>query len=162
MTAQEKEFFAIGAWYATDQKNMPGPGRSGRGCIPSPGRKTVLGWTWPLVATTVHLLAADGIIERQEEEYTMLLEPNRVRIEPDSELARFLDEVGEMPVLLEKNGKLYRLIEEPAEDIWAGYDANKVKAALRQSAGALRGVDRDELLADIHAAREQDSHGRPA
>jgi hypothetical protein len=100
----------------------------------------------------------------------MLAEPYRFRIEPDSDLARFLEEAGETPVLLEKNGKVFRLIAErahsaiaePAENIWEGYDPDKAKAALRKSAGALHGVDRDELLADIHAAREQDSHGRPA
>lgn len=92
----------------------------------------------------------------------MLTEPHRVRIKPDSELARFLDTVGEIPVLLEKDGKLYRLSEETPTDIWAGYDSRKTKAALRKSAGALRGVNREELLADIHLGREQDSHGRPA
>ena len=60
-------------------------------------------------------------------------------------------------------------IPEEAEDldvpdrlgnIWAGYDAGKVKEALRQSAGALKGVDREHLLRDIHAAREQESRGR--
>jgi hypothetical protein len=91
----------------------------------------------------------------------MLHEPHRIRITADSELGRLLDEVGEKPVLLEKNGKLYRLAAEPEGDIWAGYDPQKTKAALRRSAGALRGVDRDELFNDIHAAREQDSQGRP-
>jgi hypothetical protein len=92
----------------------------------------------------------------------MLTEPHRVRIDPDSELARLLDEVGETLVLLEKDGKLYRLSEETAADLWAGYDPQKTKAALRKSAGALRGVDREQLLADLHLGREQDSHGRPA
>lgn len=91
----------------------------------------------------------------------MLTKPHRIRITPESELARLLDEIGEMPVLLEKDGAVYRLMKEQEEDIWAGYDPQKTKAALRRSVGALRGVDRDELLADIHAAREQDSHGRP-
>jgi hypothetical protein len=87
---------------------------------------------------------------------------HRIRISPDSELARLLDEVGETPVLLEKNGKLYRLEEETSADIWAGYDPGKTRAALQKSVGALRKVDREELLADIHGAREQDSQGRPA
>ena len=91
----------------------------------------------------------------------MLIEPRRIPIAPNSELARFLDEGGETPVLLEKNGKLYRLTEEPEADIWAGYDPKRAQAALRKSAGALRDVDREELLADIHSAREQDSSGRP-
>jgi hypothetical protein len=92
----------------------------------------------------------------------MLTELNRIHVAPDSELARFLDRMGAMPVLLEKGGKLYRLTEETQEDVWASYDPKKTRAALRKSAGALRGVDREELLADIHLSREQDSHGRPA
>jgi hypothetical protein len=90
----------------------------------------------------------------------MLTEPNRIHIKPDSELARLLDEMGDTPILLEKDGELYRLAKE--EDIWAGYDPQRARNALRNSAGALRGIDRGELLDDIHLARQQDSLGRPA
>ncbi len=68
-------------------------------------------------------------------------------------------------VLVEKNGLLYRLepeLEELHPDIWAGYNPQRAKQALKQSAGALAGVDRDSLLKDIHDQRGQDSHGRPA
>ncbi len=68
-------------------------------------------------------------------------------------------------VLVEKNGRLYRLEaepEQPHQDIWASYDPQQAKQALKQSAGALIGVDRDSLLKDIHDQRGQDSHGRPA
>jgi hypothetical protein len=47
-----------------------------------------------------------------------------------------------------------------SSDIWASYDPGKVQEALRQSAGALKGVDREQLLQNIHAAREQESRGR--
>jgi hypothetical protein len=74
-------------------------------------------------------------------------------------------------VLVERDGVLYRL--EPQlqprpsqtadpQDIWAGYDPEKVKEALHQAAGVLAGVDREELLRDIYEQREQDSTGRPA
>jgi hypothetical protein len=92
----------------------------------------------------------------------MLTELKRIQVAPDSELARLLDQMGQTPVLLEKGGKLYRLTEELQEDIWTDYDPQKTRAALRKSAGALRTVDRDELLADIHLGRAQDSAGRPA
>lgn len=49
-----------------------------------------------------------------------------------------------------------------SRDIWANYDPQRVRQALRQSAGALAGVDRDALWADIRAARRQASHGRQA
>ena len=92
----------------------------------------------------------------------MRVEPYRIQISADSELARLLDEAGDDPVVLEKNGKRYRLVEEPVDDIWAGYDPAQVKAALHNSADALADVNRQELLDDIHAARTQDSPGRPA
>ena len=92
----------------------------------------------------------------------MTVEPYRYEIRPDSELARLLDQAGEDPVVLEKNGKRYRLVEEVVDDIWESYDPAQVKAALLASAGALADVDRQQLLDDIHAAREQDSLGRPA
>lgn len=79
-----------------------------------------------------------------------------------SELACLLDAAGEEPVVLEKNGKRYRLVEEAADDIWAGYDPTQVKAALQDSHGALADVDGGELLKDIRAVRGQNSPGRPA
>jgi hypothetical protein len=85
----------------------------------------------------------------------------RIQIPADSELARFLDKVGTTPVLLEKNGKLYRLTEETQTNPWAGYDPQKTKAALRNSAGAFHGIDREALLTDMHKGRAQDSLGRP-
>jgi hypothetical protein len=91
----------------------------------------------------------------------MLTEPHRVRIDPDSELARLLDEVGEMPVLLEKNGKLYRLTEETTEEktdnLWAHYDPEKARAALRRVAGSWADIDVDILIADLYRAREEGS-----
>ena len=48
------------------------------------------------------------------------------------------------------------------DNIWATYDADAVRLALKESAGALRGVDRDRLLKDIYEQREHDSKGRPA
>jgi hypothetical protein len=48
------------------------------------------------------------------------------------------------------------------QDIWANYDAEKVRQAFRQARGILAGIDREKFLLDMHEAREQDSKGRPA
>ena len=69
------------------------------------------------------------------------------------------------PIVVDRGGQLYRV--EPQEsaaaaDIWATYDAGQVRQALQASRGALAGVDREELLRDLHAQRGQDSSGRPA
>ena len=84
-----------------------------------------------------------------------------INVAPESELGRFLEEIGAVPVVLEKDGERYVLARECAHDIWADYDPEKVRQALRQGTGILAGVDRESLLSDIHAAREQDSPGRP-
>ena len=69
------------------------------------------------------------------------------------------------PVLVERRGQLFRVEQEhlhEPENIWEGYDAERVRAGLRTSAGALRGLDEKGFLADMKEQREQDSAGRPA
>ncbi len=97
----------------------------------------------------------------------MNAQPRPYKVNPDSELARRLSEADRQPVILDNAGVRYRVVREVSEvqmtdDPWAHYDADKIRAAIRASAGALKGVDRDELLADLHAQRGQNSHGRPA
>jgi len=82
---------------------------------------------------------------------------HRGHIEPDE------------PVVFPEGVRLVVTAEEAPEgpveaegfDLWAGYDPEKAKAAIRASAGALKGLNREEFLRDLHRAREQDSHGRP-
>jgi hypothetical protein len=85
----------------------------------------------------------------------MYLQPKRIKVEPGSELARLLEKANEAPLLLEKDGVLYHLTASDQEDIWADYDPEQVRAGLKESAGALSGVDTKQLLEDIHASREQ-------
>ncbi len=47
------------------------------------------------------------------------------------------------------------------EDVWADYDAGKVRTALAQSAGTLAGVNRKRLLTDIRNERSQENTRRP-
>jgi hypothetical protein len=87
----------------------------------------------------------------------MLAEPRRVRVDPDSELARLLHEAGENPIVLEMGGELYRLTKEEA---WAGYDAAQVKTALDRTAGRWADLDADAMIAALYRARDEGS--RPA
>jgi hypothetical protein len=90
----------------------------------------------------------------------MYLEPKRIKVEPGSELARLLEDVNETPLLLEVHGVLYHVTASGKEaDIWADYDPERVRAGLKESAGALSGVDTKQLLADIRASREQRRSG---
>ena len=56
-----------------------------------------------------------------------------------------------------------RLVDpERQAEIFADYDPGRVREALKQSAGALAGIDRLNLLSDLRAARHQESNGRPS
>lgn len=56
-----------------------------------------------------------------------------------------------------------RIVDSSGDaNIWAGYDAERVRTALGTSAGALSGVDLKALKADVRAARAQSSAGHPA
>ncbi len=69
------------------------------------------------------------------------------------------------PVVVERKGQLFRVeaeAEPEAQTLWADYDAERVRTALRQSAGAFKEMDVEELKRDLREERAQDSHGRPA
>jgi len=53
-------------------------------------------------------------------------------------------------------------VTRETSDPFAGYDSQKAREALKVSAGALNGVDVEALIAEMDAAREQDTLGRPA
>jgi len=63
----------------------------------------------------------------------------------------------------EKDGVLYYLAAQE-EDIWADYyDSERARVGLKESAGALTGVDTEQLLADTRASWEQRRGGnRPS
>lgn len=57
-------------------------------------------------------------------------------------------------VLTVRGEDVYR-VERAPSNAFLDYEAGRVRQALQQSAGALRGVDREELLSDIRGRREQ-------
>jgi hypothetical protein len=61
--------------------------------------------------------------------------------------------------VLESHGVRYTV---NPEDLFARYDAQTVIHGLRQSRGALRGVDTAVLLTDLSEQRSQDPIRRPA
>lgn len=80
---------------------------------------------------------------------------------PDIDLARLLEQANAQSIVIEKNGVRYRITREDA-DPWAGYDPEKVRAAIARSAGLFKGIDHEALIREVYEARGQDSHGRPA
>jgi len=94
----------------------------------------------------------------------MVAEPKFVHIEPDSELARLLEEAGERPVRLALGEKVFRVEREPwvgspdaarPPSIWDGYDPEAARASTLAAAGGWRGlVDGEELKAYIRERRK--------
>lgn len=89
----------------------------------------------------------------------MAAAPKRIKVTPGSELARLLEEARRGPVLLEENGSLYRLdrVEQESEDIWAGYDPERVRVAIDTYGGSWKDLDAEALKASIYRAREEGS-----
>ncbi len=82
----------------------------------------------------------------------------RFTVTPGSELDRLLDEASGAPMLVERNGVVYRVDTEiEAEDIWAGYDPSAAGAALKQATGSWKDIDADGLIAELYQAREEGS-----
>ncbi len=74
---------------------------------------------------------------------------------------RLIKRKGESLALLMPAGTAVKRRDEPHKrTIWTHYDPQRVKAALKQSAGALQGVDREKLLTDLASQRSQESSGR--
>ncbi|MDQ3692703.1 MAG: hypothetical protein M3464_03650 [Chloroflexota bacterium] len=87
----------------------------------------------------------------------MANEPLTIPVDPASKLGRALAE-ADAPVVLDVNGARYTV---DREHVFAHDDANAVLHGLRQSRGALQGVDTEALLADLAEQRRQDPTRRP-
>lgn len=89
--------------------------------------------------------------------------------EIERELARLLTEAQAENRLAEVEiaGNRYRLVPvdddiQTTDEPNANDDPQKMREAIHAAAGTIKGVNRDELLADLRAERGQDSIGRPA
>jgi hypothetical protein len=92
----------------------------------------------------------------------MVNEPRKIKVTAGSELEKLVDESRHHPVLLEKDGAVYSLTPASSDpdDLWAGYDPDKVKEAIATYAGSWKDLDADAMIAEIYAARERGT--RPA
>ena len=95
----------------------------------------------------------------------MAHEPRRIHFD---DFVRRLQSIFDMlahqkePILVEREGRLFRVEAEQLhdpQDIWAGYNPERVREVLQRSVGALKGIDLEELKRDIREERAQDSHG---
>ncbi len=90
-------------------------------------------------------------------EQSMSVEPKHVHASPDSasDLVELLDDASECPVIIERDGMLYRLSR--LEDSLPDYDPDLARRALKDTAESWAGVDADALIADLSVAREHGS-----
>ena len=89
----------------------------------------------------------------------MAKETEPIKVSEGTNLSDLLEKAGDEPVMLERNGVRYRL-ERDTEDIWAGFDPKKARAALTKSIGTWSDIDADKVIADIYRWREEGT--RPA
>jgi len=85
-------------------------------------------------------------------------EPKTIQVAAGSEVDALLDEAAKQPLILVRNGTRYRLVrEETAEDIWAGYDPEIAREAMRAAAGSWSDIDAEAFKEFIYRAREEGS-----
>jgi hypothetical protein len=87
--------------------------------------------------------------------------PKTITVEPDSEVARVLEQATELPINIQTHGARFRVVRE-GDDPFANYDPERARAAAERAFGTLKGVDVDKLLAELKEQRARDSQGRPA
>lgn len=80
--------------------------------------------------------------------------PLTIKIDPDSELGRALEDADEVPVVLERDGARFRVTRDP-DDPWADYDPERVRAGLRAVAGTLTPEEGERLKELIYRGREE-------
>jgi hypothetical protein len=90
----------------------------------------------------------------------MAIPHKTVAVTDETTLPALLDDAAREPVILVRGGERFRLSRE--DDLFANYDPERARRALRESAGALTGADVEALKRELREQRSQDSHGRPA
>jgi AbrB family looped-hinge helix DNA binding protein len=111
------------------------------------------------VALPAEILEALGL--RAGDKVSLLLEDGQVRLVPAGRADG--TSRGHEPVRdagKEGDVRLPKLADP--ENIWANYDPEAAREALRQTKGILAGVDAEALIADIYAARGQARRGKLA
>ena len=87
----------------------------------------------------------------------MAREPRKIKVTPGSELANLLEEAGALPLLIEKDGELYRLerMEKEPKDIFANYDPKAAIEGIRKAAGSWKDIDTEAFKERLYRAREE-------
>jgi len=94
----------------------------------------------------------------------MVAKSKSIAVTDETDLPRLLDEAADAPLILERDGVRFRLSrEDAADDPWAGYDPERVRAAVRAFAGSITADEGERMKALIYRGRAEGSRppGRP-
>jgi hypothetical protein len=85
-----------------------------------------------------------------------------IRVTAETDFPALLDDAAKAPVLLERDGELFRLARAD-EDIAYEPDAALVRSTLAATAGSWADLDVDRVIEDLYEARRAGSRppGRP-
>ena len=85
-----------------------------------------------------------------------------IPVDPKSSIEELFARVEDEPVLVSIGRERFRIVREKP-DIWANYDPERARAAIRAAAGTLAncGIDFDAWNEEIREQRGQYSVGRP-
>ncbi len=74
---------------------------------------------------------------------------------PETTLTEVLDEVTDTPVVVERNGDHFRIVRDPRASATPS-DPEAFSEALRRSAGAFAGIDKEAYRRDLRFWRDQE------
>jgi hypothetical protein len=90
--------------------------------------------------------------------YAMVAAHKPIRVTEESDLAELLERAAAEPVFVEKDGVVYRLSRaDDIEDIWAGYDPERVRAGLRAMSGIITAEEAERMKELVYRGREEGS-----
>lgn len=82
-----------------------------------------------------------------------------IAVDPGSDLARAIEQArsAATAIVFQVDGQSFRFVPEEREDIWAGYDPGRARAALHRAAGGWADLDIDAEIDQLYKAREAGS-----
>ena len=83
----------------------------------------------------------------------MATTPKTIRVTAETALPELLDDAAEAPVFLERDGERFRLSR--ADDLFAGYDPERVRDGLRRFAGTISAEEGERRKQLIYRGREE-------
>lgn len=86
----------------------------------------------------------------------MVVAHKPIKVTDDRDLLRLLDRAADEPLLLEKDGIVYRLSRaDEIEDIWKGYDPERVRAGLRAMSGIITSEEAERMKELVYRGRDE-------